>query len=91
MMLSKIRAEEAKDHTSKTSYITILNSFSSLLAMSASINAENEAADQENVVASERDTSPPPAKVTRTDRKESISHPRKHLETVLSQRSEGSD
>nr|CDP92912.1 Bm9163, isoform a [Brugia malayi] len=59
--------------------------------MSASINAENEAADQENVVASERDTSPPPAKVTRTDRKESISHPRKHLETVLSQRSEGSD
>ncbi|EJW86220.1 hypothetical protein WUBG_02867 [Wuchereria bancrofti] len=58
--------------------------------MSASINAENEAADQENVVASERDTSPPPAKVTRTDRKESISYPL-FLETVLSQGSEGSD
>ncbi|EFO25698.1 hypothetical protein LOAG_02786 [Loa loa] len=60
--------------------------------MSTPANAENEAADRENIVASENDTSPPPAKVTKIDRRGSVTcHPRKHLETVCSQGSEGSD
>ncbi|KAM3725405.1 Mitosis-specific protein [Dirofilaria immitis] len=58
------------------------------LLMSTPTDMQSEAADRENVVASEHDTSPPPTKVTRADW---IDRSRKHLETENSQESERSD
>lgn len=61
------------------------------LAMSTPTDTQNETADGENVVASERDISPP-VKVIKTDCKGSVAHDTgKHIETICSQRSERSD
>uniref|UniRef100_A0A915PUU6 Uncharacterized protein n=1 Tax=Setaria digitata TaxID=48799 RepID=A0A915PUU6_9BILA len=65
---------------------------SRVLTMSTPIDVQSEDADRENGATRERDASSPPAKVTRSEWKASvIRRPRKHLDTVCSQGSEGAD